>query len=79
AGRLSRTARRKDRARNPESQGEITHMIGLIVAIILAIVVFWLVAHVAVWLGVIAGLIVLFLGIGGVGGVGRGGWPARRY
>lgn len=54
-------------------------MIGLLIAIILAIVVFWLVAHVSLVLGVIAGLIVLFLGIGGVGGVGRGGWPARRY
>jgi hypothetical protein len=54
-------------------------MIGLLVAIILAIVVFWLVAHVAVWLAVIAALLVLFAGIGGVGGLGRGGWSARRY
>lgn len=57
-------------------------MIGLLIAIILAIVVFWLVAHVAVWLAVIAALIVLFVGIGGVGGVGgagRGRWAARRY
>jgi uncharacterized membrane protein len=49
-------------------------MIGLLVAIVLALFVFWLVAHVSVLLGVIAGLIVLFLGIGSVGGVGRGRW-----
>jgi hypothetical protein len=54
-------------------------MIGLLVAIILAIVVFWLVAHVSVLLAVIAALLVLFLGIGGVGGVGRGPWASRRY
>jgi hypothetical protein len=54
-------------------------MIGLLLAIILAIVVFWLVAHVSIVLAVIAGLIVLFLGIGGVGGMGRGRWASRRY
>jgi hypothetical protein len=54
-------------------------MIGLLVAVILALVVFWLVAHVSILLAVIAGLIVLFLGIGGVGGVGRGRGRWARY
>lgn len=38
---------------------------GIIVTIILAIVVFWLVAHVSVLLAVVAALAVLALGVGG--------------
>jgi hypothetical protein len=38
---------------------------GVLLAIVLAIVVFWLVAHFSVLLAVVAALLVLFGGIGG--------------
>jgi hypothetical protein len=40
-------------------------MPGVLIAVLLALVVFWLVAHFSVLLAVVAALLVLFGGIGG--------------
>jgi hypothetical protein len=51
---------------------EEVNRMGLIVAVVLAVVVFWLVAHISILLAVLAGLLVLLAGWGGPRYYGRG-------
>lgn len=55
-------------------------MIGVLIAVVLAVVAYWIIVAVGlpVWLGIIAALLVLLAGVP-TGGYGLGGrWGARR-
>jgi hypothetical protein len=55
-------------------------MIGIFIAIVLAVIAYWIIVAVGlpVWLGIIAALLVLFAGVP-TGGYGLGSrWGARR-